>query len=188
MKIFVVLLALASAWAQAGAPPADAVQSCERKLRYIEQNGHRPQPDQTPTQLSEPEVNAYFAAGRVKLPTGVHNVRFESAPNLITTLALVDFDEITAGRRSANPLLSLFSGRHDVRVVARASGSGGQGVVNVESVFIDEVKVPRVALEFFVDRYVRPKYPDLGLDSRFKLPARIDMAIVGEHKVTVTQK
>jgi hypothetical protein len=169
-------------------PTPSAADSCARKLQHIQQNGRRSPPDQTPTYLTEAEVNACFAAGRVKLPTGVHNVRFQSVPNTITALALVDFDEITAGKSSANPLLTLFTGRHDVRVVARASGSGGQGVVDIESVYINDVRVPRMALEFFVDRYIRPKYPNLGMHSRFKLPSRIDMAIVQQRRVMLTQK
>jgi len=33
-----------------------------------------------------------------------------------------------------------------------------------------------------------PVYPNIGIDSRFALPVRVDAAIVGLHKVTLTQK
>jgi hypothetical protein len=45
-----------------------------------------------------------------------------------------------------------------------------------------------MALEFFVEHYITPKYPNVGLDSQFQLPNRIDTATVGYHKLTVTQK
>ena len=84
--------------------------------------------------------------------------------------------------------MSLFSGVHDVHVLANASGSGGQAKVDVQSVDIDGMNVPRMALEFFLSRYVTPKYPDVGMNSTFKLPYRIDTATVGNGTLTITQK
>jgi hypothetical protein len=40
----------------------------------------------------------------------------------------------------------------------------------------------------FVEKYVTPRYPDVGLDSTFALPAKIETATVGPHKLTVVQK
>jgi hypothetical protein len=100
----------------------------------------------------------------------------------------VDFEQVKAGVSSYNPLLSVFSGVHDVVIVARAHGAGGVGFVQVDSVSLDGLDIPRFALQLFVEKYIRPKYPDIGLNSRFPLPDRIDRAIVGQHKLTVTQK
>jgi hypothetical protein len=56
-------------------------------------------------------------------------------------------------------------------------------------VTIDGVKVPRAAMQFLVDYYLRPKYgPNFGLDSRFPLPSHIDVAVVGNNQVAVTQR
>ncbi len=158
------------------------------KLQHLEQNGMKEHPDQTPTILTEEEINAYFAEGRVKLPVGVKSVKFGLEPDTINGWARVDFDEIKAGRSSSNPLLGLFSGVHDVRVAARASGGGGMGKVDVESVALDDTQIPRMILELFVEKFLKPKYPNVGLDSTFKLPAKVDLAIIGQHKVTLTQK
>lgn len=158
------------------------------KLQHIEQNGMKEHPDQSPTVLTEEEINAYFAEGRVKLPAGVKSVKFSLAPDTINGSARVDFDEIKSGRSSSNPLLGLFSGVHDVRAVAQANGSGGMGKVNMERVALDDTEIPRFVLELFVDKFLKPKYPNVGLDSTFKLPAKVDLAIVGEHKLTITQK
>src|SRR5262249_56001540 len=121
-------------------------------------------------------------------PEGGKKVRLEGRSGVVDAFVNVDFDEVRGGQRSANPLLSMFSGRHDVHLEADAAGSGGQGKVHVRSVSIDGIDVPRVALEYFVQKYVTPKYPNVGLDSQFKLPNRIDLATVGYHKLTVTQK
>jgi hypothetical protein len=162
--------------------------SLQRKLDHIQQNAQHPHPDQTPTVMTEDEINDYFAAGRVKLPLGVKKVSYQLQSGMITGLATIDFDEIRAGQRSSNPLLSLFSGTHNVRVEADAAGSGGQGKVHARTVSIDGIDVPRMALELFINKYVKPKYPNVGIDSEFQLPDKIDLALVGYHKLTVTQK
>jgi hypothetical protein len=167
---------------------SNAVASLERKLQRIESNGASARPDQTPTELTEQEINTYFAAGRVQLPAGVKSVVFQGQPGVVTAITRVDFDEIKAGQGPSNPLLAIFSGTHDVQVVAHARGAGGQGIVNVDSVSLDGLEIPRFALQLFVEKYVQPKYPEIGLDSRFALPDRIDTATVGSHKLTITQK
>jgi hypothetical protein len=165
-----------------------AVASMDRKLQRIEANGASAHPDQTPTEFTEEEVNSYLASGRVQLPSGVQSVKFQGEPGIITANTRVDFDQLKAGKRSSNPLLSMFSGVHDVIVQAHAHGSGGQGIVNVDSVSLDGVEIPRFVLQLFVEKYLQPKYPNIGLDSHFALPDRMDTATVGRHKLTVTQK
>ena len=81
-----------------------------------------------------------------------------------------------AGKNSYNPLLSVFSGVHDVVVTAHAYGAKGEGLVHVDSVSLDGVEVPQFVLELFVEKYLKPKYPNIGIDSRFALPARVDAA------------
>ncbi len=167
---------------------ASAAASASRKFQHIEENGARNTPDQQPTTLTDREVNAYLAGGAVTLPAGVKSVRFSGRPGIVDATARVDFDEITAKARSSNPLLSLFSGIHDVHAVAKAEGSGGEGRAEIQSVDIDGTTVPKVALEYFVSRYVTPKYPEVGMTSTFQLPDRIDTAVVGQGTLTVTQK
>jgi hypothetical protein len=174
-------------------PPADTrdhrlAANLQAKLDHIRDNGQQASPDQTPIVMTEEEVNDYLNSGRVDLPQGVKKVTLQGQSGVVTGFVNVDFDEIRSGQRSSNPMLSIFSGRHDVRVDGDVAGSGGQGKVHVRSVSIDGIDVPRVALEYFVQKYVTSKYPNVGLDSQFKLPNRIDLATVGYHKLTLTQK
>jgi hypothetical protein len=140
--------------------------------------------------LTAEEINAYLAEGGVALPDGVRRVRFSSVPAVVTAGARIDFDRLTASRKVNNPWMAmLFTGVHDVSVEAQATGGSGMGAVRVESVTIDGVKVPRAAMQFLVDYYLRPKYgPNFGLDSRFPLPSHIDVAVVGNNQVAVTQR
>ncbi len=190
------LLLSAALPGQQTAPPASGTQaiyaaqanSCQRKFDHLQQNGSKARPDSAPTTFSEGEINAWLSSGNAQLPQGVKKLQLSGTPGVINATSYVDFDEITAGKRSNNPLLYLFRGTHEVQATAHASGSGGQGQVHIDSVSIDGIGVPRAALEFFVEKYIAPKHPEIGLDSRFKLPYRIDTGVVGDRKLTVTQK
>jgi hypothetical protein len=170
------------------APNPAPVANFARKLQHLQSNGAQPRPDPSPTEFSEQEINAYFASGNVELPTGVQSVIFQEQPGMIIGTSRVDFDQLKAGKNSYNPLLSIFSGLHDVVVTAHAYGAKGEGLVHVDSVSLDGVEVPQFVLELFVEKYLKPKYPNIGLDSRFGLPARVDAAAIGMHKVTLTQQ
>jgi hypothetical protein len=193
--LLIHLLCLAAAAAAAHHAPVNrshsaAYQSAERKARFLQENARRPRPEPATTTLTMDELNAYVAEGGVDLPTGVERVRFRSVPAVVTAAARIDFDKLTASRRSSNPLMAmLFTGVHDVVIAAQATGSRGIGSVRVEFMSIDDVRVPRAAMQFLIDHYLKPRYgPNLGLDSTFRLPARIDTAVVGSNQVTVTQR
>jgi len=171
-----------------GADSGNLTDHAEQTLNHIHQNGQQPHPDPHPTELTEQEVNAYLAAGKVRLPAGVESVHLVGTLGAITAHCRVDFDRVRAGRSNSNPLLRLFSGVHEVVVEAQAAGSNHQGRVQVNSVAIDEIEVPRFILQLFVEKYVTPRYPGVGLDSTFALPDKIETATVGQHKLTIVQR
>jgi hypothetical protein len=192
MKSFILPLLLFAvaipAVAQTKQSKSSAFQSIQLKLNQLALNGASSHPKPTTMDMTAAEANAWVNEGGVKLPAGVSNVRFTSTPGVINTDAKVDFDKLTEGKQSINPLLMFFTGVHDVTVVAHASGAGGTGQVHVHTLTIDGLNVPRTAMEFFVNRYLKPKYPAVGLDTSFRFPSRVDSAVVGTNKVTVTQK
>jgi hypothetical protein len=160
----------------------------QKKIEHIQANGQLVHPDPAPTLISEQEVNAYLASGEVVLPQGVKSVKLDGQGGVITGTAIVDFDKVSQGSGNSNPLLSIFSGVHTVVVVTHAHGANHKGFVHVDSVSLDGVEVPRFLLQLFVEKYLQPKYPELGLDSQFTLSDRIDSAVVGPHNLTVIQK
>lgn len=197
--IFVFLAAslTAAQTSQHQPPPAsqteamyqNATANAERKMAHLTQNAIKPRPDSTPTEFSELEINSYLNSGQVELPKGVSQPRMTGSNNHVTANARVDFDAYTNGGNGGfNPLMQLFSGTHDVVVEAQAVGIRSEGRVHVDSVSIDGITVPKTALEYFVNKYIKPKYPELGIDSTFDLPGRVDSAVVGDHKLTVVQK
>jgi hypothetical protein len=194
---FVIVFGSAGLLSQQTAPPtasstqalyAAQANSCQRKFDHIRQNGSRSVPNPTPTVISESELNAWLSSPDAQLPKGVKKLQMTGDNGVVNATAYVDFDQITAGRASGNPLLSLFRGTHEVEAKAHASGRGGRGQVHIDSVSLDGISVPRMALQYFAEKYLAPKYPGVGLDSEFKLPYRVDQAIIGVRQLTVTQK
>jgi len=170
------------------APSSTPLVNFERKLQHVQSNGAQQHPDSSPTEFTEQEINAYFASGEIKLPAGVKSVVFQEQPGIVVGTSRVDFDQLKTGKNSYNPLLSIFSGLHDAVVTAHAYGAKGEGLVHVDSVSLDGVEVPQFVLELFVEKYLKPRYPNIGLDSRFALPARVDAATIGLHAVSISQK
>lgn len=160
----------------------------QQKLDFLERNAQATPVQRRSTQINADEVNAWFAEGGYRLPKGVEKVVFHSQADTIVADSTVDFDAIKEGKRNLNPLLSMFSGVHEVQVNANASASNGEGKVNIQSVSIDGVSVPRIALELFVNKYLKPKYPNVGLDNQFRMPDRIDSAVLGNDSAVLTQK
>jgi hypothetical protein len=187
LLVLMVLVLPAVGQRAKSAAHSKAYSSAEQKFNQIQSdaNGGKAQT----TTLTADEISAYVNEGGVNLPTGVENVKFSGKPGVVTAVTRVDFDKITAGKSSMNPLMMLFSGQHDVTVTADARGSQGRATVNVQTVEIDGVTVPRAALEFFVSRYLQPKYGNnVGLNNNFVMPSHVDSAVVGNNTLTLTQK
>ena len=182
-----LLLGLAMADQQSNANHAD-YRSIQQKLVYLKLNAAKTHPDPKPVELTEAEVNAYFNEGGVKLTKGVSQVHLTSRPGIIDGHAHVDFEPIMQGRNPNNPLYNLFSGSHDIHVVAEAAGVNGIATIKTQTVELDNVAVPEWALEFFVQRYLTPRYPNVGMTSTFKMPLRIQTARIETGKVVLEQR
>jgi hypothetical protein len=196
MRAFLLMFVLAACAVAQQAPPASgteamyqaAARSAQRKFDHIRQNAGRAHPDPRPTTLTENEINSWLSSPQAQLPQGVKKLQVRGEAGTIHADALIDFDAITAGRRASNPFLSMFRGTHQVQADAHAEGGGGQGRIHIDSVSLDGVEIPHMALEYFVEKYVQPKHPEIGIDTTFPLPARIDAALIGSHQLTLIQK
>ncbi len=58
----------------------------------------------------------------------------------------------------------------------------------MQKVELDNIEIPQMLLQLFVDRYLKSKYPNVGLTSTFKLPLRIDTATVDTGNVALVQR
>jgi hypothetical protein len=162
--------------------------SLERKVVYLRENGARPRPDPRPTVLTDQEVDAYMNSGRLKIPDGISDIHLSTTVGEATATAKIDFDRLTRDVRKNSMLWQLFTGVHAVKVRCGVWGKDGMGNVHVQNVWLDGHEIPRFALEFFLDHYLKPKVPQASLDSRFRMPVRIRTATVTNGKTTLLQR
>lgn len=161
----------------------------EHKLAHLRENAAAPRRDPAPTVFPEDEINAYFAERRLRMPEGVKSVHFTLGDGQVTAATTVDFQQLRRDRPDSNPLLAIFDGIHDCVVVAHATDShDGEVRVTVESVTLDGMRIPKIALKMFIERFVNPKYPNVGLDKVYRLPAHIDSAVITAGQGTIIQK
>jgi hypothetical protein len=184
--LFLLVLATFALFAQA-ARHTPAYTSMEKKIAILEAG---PQNASQTVNLTQDELNAFLNEGGVQLPNGVSNVKFDLRPAVVHATSEVNFDQLSEGHGGGgNPIFSaLFSGTHDVEAEAQASGTNGEGTITIQSVKLDGVQVPKSALEYLIQHYVKPKYPQAGMTSTFELPAKIDTAVVQQGQVELVQK
>jgi hypothetical protein len=168
----------------------EAADSFQRKLEMVQHNATLETPESRPSIFFEEEINAYFSERRLpNMPDGVKSVRFQLRPANVTAHTTVDFDELRRQRNVRNPMLSVFTGQHDCEVQAVVGSAGpGKVRVRVESVSIDGVSIPMPLVEMFIDRFVNPKYPAVGVDREYSLPARIDSAVIKLEEGVIVQR
>lgn len=184
--LFLLLLGTFAFFAQA-VRHSPAYTSMEKKIAILEAG---PNDASQTVNLTQDELNAFLNEGGVQLPKGLSNVKFDLRPGVARATSEVDFDQLSEGHGGGgNPIFSvLFSGTHDVEAEAQASGTNGEGTVTIQSVKLDGVQVPKSALEYLIQHYVKPKYPQAGMTSTFELPVKIDTATVQQGQVELVQK
>ena len=68
----------------------------------------------------------------------------------------------------------LFEGEREVAVTARIRSGGGQGTVDVERVEISGVAIEGAMLDFLIENYLKPNYPNARIGQPFPLHKHVD--------------
>jgi hypothetical protein len=168
-----------------GAGLADS-QSAARKLSAIQTGATRPG---SRIFFTPAELNAWMRdEARARVPQGVRNLRLELGYNRATGFADIDFLKLHQSATGQPPgwlMKNLFAGERPVTVVARFQSRNGQARVDVERVEISGIAIEGATLQFVIDNYVRPTFPDVKVDEWFGLRYGIERFTVAPAGVTV---
>lgn len=182
---FALLFALAGA----AYPQSSALaQRAQRKLDVI-RTGHA-QPGSTMV-FTLAEVNAW---AREKLPTvvpqGVRNPFLDLGTGTITATALVDFLKVrdSQGSESSWAMQKLLEGERPVKVAVRIASSNGRATVFLTRLEVASAALSGSSLDFMVDHFLRPFYPDAKINQPFELAEGIDHIDVRPTGVRVTMR
>jgi hypothetical protein len=156
--------------------------SAKQKLDSIE-NG-RLQPGAHVT-LSYSELTA---VAEKEAPQGVRNPKLRSTErDTATGTALIDFGKLerSQGRQPGWLMSKLLDGERPVSVTARVRSSGGRATVDVQRVEISGIAVDGGTLDFLIQNFLVPMYPDAIVGKPFELGHRIERLDVAPSAVGV---
>jgi hypothetical protein len=170
------------------AGPETEYARAKRKIDSIAQERVRPG---ATVSFTASEINAYVrteAAGAA--PQGLRNLVIRlPAEARATGEGLVDFSLLSSGESAGNRLLrALLEGERPVTVSVSVESGGGSALVRIERVEISGVAIEGRALEFLLDNFVRPRYPDAKIGEPFPLRHNMEAILVRPGRVDVKIK
>jgi len=156
----------------AAADPAAA--NVTRKLDIIQSGKAKPG---SVFVFTSAELNAWV---RVKapmvVPEGLREPRLEMGTGTATGYALVDFLKMRhAAGVETNWLISkLIQGEKRLTASASIQSANGRATVHLLRVEIGGLAVSGATLDFLIDTFFRPLFPDAKIDEPFELSDRVD--------------
>jgi hypothetical protein len=171
------------------ATPAGDYASIKSKFAQIQKQKLRPG---TRIALTQGELNAYVQRELPQVaPPGIRNpVVTLEGDNTATGKARIDFVKLrnAQGKPPGLILRTLLGGEHEIAVTATVRSSGGKATVDVKSVAIEGIPVSGSALDFLIENYLIPNYPDAKVGRPFELKYRIDRIEVARNAAYVVTR
>ncbi len=165
----------------------EAAQSAARKLARVREAAGQGRSFGS-VRISEAEANSYLQYEMLPyFPPGVSRVRLKFHPARPQGSLQVDFGKLKAAFGGPeNPLVDYFlQGVHTLGVDGTFTSSGGIARFALQTVTLDGVALPRMVVDFLIERYLKPSFPEVSIDRPFWLPFSIDKMSVEEESVVL---
>jgi hypothetical protein len=123
------------------------------------------------------DLNAWSAAKAAEVvPEGLRHPRLDLGNGTATAYALVDFLKLRNGAgNETNWLVSkLIQGEKPVKVMAAIQSAKGRATVHLTRVEIGGLAVSGAPLDFLIQTFLLPLYPDVQIDKPFNLADTVD--------------
>ncbi len=170
-------------------PAADPLyESARRKLDLIEAGKV---PRGSVINFPQQEINAW-ARVRVPeiVPEGLRDMRVELGMNTAAGYAIVNFLKMRQAQgTSTNWLISkIIEGERPLKVSVRLESGGGRCTVYLTGVDLSNVSANKTVLDFLLNTFFRPLYPDAKINEPFDLDYNIDRIEIRPTGARVTIK
>jgi len=156
--------------------------SAKQKLDRIESDRLR---SGTRVELTAREMTAWAER---EAPKGVRNPQIQLvAPEVASGSALIDFNKLqrAQGYEPGWLMSKLLNGEHPVSVTARIRSANRHATVDVQKVEISGVTIDGKTLDFLIQSFLLPLYPDAAVGRPFELGHRIEKVDVQPASVGV---
>ena len=188
-------VAFATVWGSARTPAPEAVtpeaaESAARKFERVA-GAHGSGESFGTIQITEQEANSYLAFELAyAIPAGVSDIALQFTPGRVSGSSVMDFDKLKEGLRTPfNPIADfLLRGVHTVGMEGSTSGMNGTGQFHLERVLLDGVELPQMVVDYMIEQYLRPRYPNAAINRPFALPFSIDSFRTGTGALVLTGK
>jgi hypothetical protein len=135
------------------------------------------------TEMSEVELESYVMfLLRDKIPAKIDWVDFQLSQGMIGTNT-----QLTIGPEATGNFIvdRIIRGTHMLWVRGNFSGSMGKAKFDLESVRVDNIRVPVILVQLVFNTFVRPVYPAADVTAPFAMPFGIDGITVVPGKAVV---
>jgi hypothetical protein len=176
VKLFLALLLLLS---------SDDFSSIQRKMDDIVKEHTRPGDR---IHMSLREMNAYlYAQAQAIAPKAVHNTKVELAEGGGTASANINFLELNKARGGqANWLMEkMLDGERFVKVSVHVLSDHGKARVNVDRVEVGGAAISGAPLDYLIQNYVVPQFPNAKVDQWFTMEHHMDHFEIHQSGATV---
>ena len=156
-----------------GAPSSDYL-SAKRKFDLIESEKLSPGSRVT---LTSRELNAYIAGEVTEYaPQGVRNTQVTLGDGSATGTALIDFLKLrqASGQAPGWLMSKMLAGERPVLVTALIRSAAGRAQVDVQRVEISGVAIQGETLDYLIQHFLIPEFPDAKVGQKFDLEHHID--------------
>lgn len=174
MRVFAITTALCLTIGLAGASRTDYL-SVKKKFQSLEKQTMKPG---TRVAISAAELNAYVQTELPEIsPRGIRDPRVElQGGNVATGRAIINFLQLRTarGKETSWMMRKLLEGEREVAVTTHVTSGGGKATVDVQRVEVSGIPIQGAALDFLIENYLIPNYPDVKIGRPFALHKRID--------------
>jgi hypothetical protein len=134
-------------------------------------------------EVSEAELESYVLYSmRDQIPAKVDSIDVQLTPGTVAADTKLTFPSDSTG----NPLVDVVvAGTHTFYLKGKLAASEGRGRFELQEVKVDGIPVPLVLIETLVDKYVKPKYPEVDLKEPFPMPWGMESLTIGMGKATI---
>ena len=173
----------ASAGSEVSQRAADALQAKIDAIQKAEENPNRKTTEMI--EVTEAELESYVLFSlKDQIPAKMDSFDVQLGEGTVAADTQMTF---ASNGPTGNPLIeALMGGTHNLFVRGRLAGSNSTGRFQLEEVRLDGIPVPNILIETLIARYVKPKYPDVDLNSPFQIPWGVESVSITPGKATIT--
>lgn len=164
----------------------DAVKNAEKAEKA--ENAENAEKERAPrapesVEFSDVELESYVLYSlRDDIPARVDSIDVQLSPGVVSADTKMTFGT----NPTNNPLIdALIGGTHRLFVKGKLSASAGKAKFTLEEARVDGIPVPIVLIETLVEKFVKPRHPDVKLDEPFTMPWGIEDLAITSGKATI---